>query len=223
MRRVKVKICGLKREEDLMLACELGVDIVGFVVGVPSSPRNLNIEEAARLMRGIPEGVRSAIVTVPQSLKQLSEAYYKLKPDLIQVHGPLDLGKLRKELPEAIIIRALSVSSVDTLKEALSSLELVNGFLADSFHSGKYGGTGITHNWYLSKRLKGAVYPKPLILAGGLNPNNVEEAVRYVKPYAVDVSSGVESTPGSKDPEKLRTFIRRAKGVQLEGDYPDLW
>ncbi|MEM0035812.1 MAG: phosphoribosylanthranilate isomerase [Candidatus Korarchaeum sp.] len=223
MRRVKVKVCGLKREEDLRTACGLGADMVGFVVEVPSSPRSLSLDEAARLIKLVPDDVISVIVVVSHDLERVSRAYNTLKPDLIQIHGPLDIKRFKEEAPEAFIVKALGVSSAQVIEEALSSYYLVNGFLADSPHPEKHGGTGLVHNWDLSKILKEAVYPKPLILAGGLNPENVERAVRYVKPYAVDVSSGIESSPGSKDPEKLRVFIRKAKGVLLEDEYPDPW
>lgn len=218
-----MKVCGLRREEDLKIACELGVDMVGFVIEVPSSPRNLSINEAAKLIKLVPEGVSSVMVTIAHDLRRISETYRMLEPDFIQVHGPLDIRRFREEFPEALIIKALSMSSAHVVKEAISSYCLIDGFLADSPYPEKYGGTGIVHDWSLSKRLREAIYPKPLILAGGLDPENVERAVRYVKPYAVDVSSGVEYAPGLKDPEKLRTFIERAKGVQLEDEYPDPW
>ena len=223
MTTVKVKICGLKRELDVKLACELGADMLGFVVEVPSSPRSLSLEEAARLMELVPEDVRSVIVTVPQGLRRVLEAYKRLKPDILQIHGHLELSGLREEIPNVKIVKALGMRSSSVIEEALKCSKFVDGFLADSPHPGKFGGTGLTHDWSLSKRLRDAVYPKPFILAGGLNPENVESAVRLVKPYAVDVSSGVELKPGMKDPEKLEAFIIRAKSVRLDENYQIPW
>lgn len=210
MRRVRVKVCGLTREEDLEMVCRLGADAVGFVVGVPSSPRNLTLERAKKLIEHVPIFVKSVLVTVPQSVAALLELYRVLKPDIIQVHGekPLDFSTLREKLEDAILVKGVSVKSEESIQEAVEAAEFFNAVLVDSYSVGRYGGTGLTHDWGLSKRIREAIHPKPLILAGGLNPENVKEAVEIVKPYAVDVSTGVELKPGIKDPTKVEAFIR---------------
>ncbi|MBS7647728.1 MAG: phosphoribosylanthranilate isomerase [Candidatus Bathyarchaeia archaeon] len=217
MSTVKVKICGITREEDLEAACRFGADMVGFVVEVPSSPRNLSIERAEYLFRLVPHNVKSVLVTVPSSLDQLLETYKRVKPDIIQLHGDgvKDYDLLREKLPKVFLVKALAIG-YDAVTKAVDLMPFFDGFHADTHSAGKHGGTGIVHDWNLSRRLKEVVHPKPVILAGGLNPWNVRDAIRTVKPYAVDVSSGVESKPGIKDHLLMEAFIRNAKNESFK-------
>ena len=209
---VKVKICGITRKEDLDAAVEAGADAVGFVVGVTSSPRNLSLTEAARLIRQVPPFVASVLVTVPRSIGDFA-VYEKLNPDIIQVHGEdLDTAEsVRLKLPNTQLIWAVNAQLVSHLDAVSRAPNLFDAILIDSFADGRYGGTGVVHDWELSRRIKQAIQPKPLILAGGLNPENVAEAVCTVEPYAVDVSSGVERQPGIKSHKKIVEFIKNAK------------
>ncbi len=209
---VKVKICGITRKEDLDAAVEAGADAVGFVVGVASSPRNLSLTEAERLIRQVPPFVASVLVTVPRSIGDFA-VYEKLNPDIIQVHGEdLDTAEsVRLKLPNTQLIWAVNAQLVSHLDAVSRAPNLFDAILIDSFADGRYGGTGVVHDWELSRRIKQAVQPKPLILAGGLNPENVAEAVCTVEPYAVDVSSGVERQPGIKSHKKIVEFIKNAK------------
>ena len=209
---VKVKICGITRKEDLDAAVEAGADAVGFVVGVSSSSRNLSLTEAARLIRQVPPFVASVLVTVPRSIGDFA-VYEKLNPDIIQVHGEdLDTAEsVRLKLPNTQLIWAVNAQLVSHLDAVSRATNLFDAILIDSFADGRYGGTGVVHNWELSRRIKQAIQPKPLILAGGLNPENVAEAVCTVEPYAVDVSSGVERQPGIKSHKKIVEFIKNAK------------
>jgi phosphoribosylanthranilate isomerase len=213
MRTVKVKICGITREEDLKMVCNMGADAVGFVVGVPSSPRNLPLEKAKKLIKLVPLFVKSVLVAVPEDESQVLSFYESLKPNIIQIHGEksLDIALLRERLPDVPLVRGVNVKSQETLNVAIRESKFFDAILVDSSTSNIYGGTGLTHDWSVSKRIRDAVHPKPLILAGGLNSENVKEAVKTVRPYAVDVSTGVELKPGIKDPEKVASFIRNAK------------
>lgn len=210
---VKVKICGITRKEDLDAAVEAGADAVGFVVGVTSSPRNLSLTEAARLIRQVPPFVASVLVTVPRSVGDFA-VYEKLNPDVIQVHGEdLDTAEsVRLKLPDTQLIWAVNAQLVSHLDAVSRAAKLFDAVLVDSFANGRYGGTGVVHDWELSRCVKQAVHPQPLILAGGLNPENVAEAVCTVEPYAVDVSSGVERHLGIKSHQKMVEFIKNAKG-----------
>lgn len=227
MRSVKVKICGVTREEDVRMICELDADAIGFVVNVPSSPRSLNLERAKNLFKLVSNHVKKVLVTVPQSINEILEFYEYLKPDIIQIHGEniKELHELKKKLSKVILIRALSVRLNDEiLKVAIKEVKFFDAILVDSFAFGKYGGVGVTHDWNISKCVREAIYPKPLILAGGLNPENVKEAINTVMPYAVDVSTGVESKPGIKDYNKVKAFIENAKKVRLNYlNYLELW
>jgi len=212
---VRVKICGITRKEDLDAAAEAGADAVGFVVGVASSPRNLSLDAAEKLIRQVPPFVKGVLVTVPRSIDDFA-AYEKLNPDAIQIHGENlhAAAAVRQKLPNTLLIRAVNARLARDLDAVSTASKLFNAVLLDSFADGRYGGTGIVHDWELSKRVKQVIQPKPLILAGGLNPENVAAAVRTVEPYAVDVSSGVEQQPGIKDHKKIVEFVKNAKDVK---------
>jgi phosphoribosylanthranilate isomerase len=216
MNAVRVKICGITRKEDLDAAVAAGADAVGFVVGVVSSPRNLSLNEAEKLIRQVPPFVKSVLVTVPRSIDEF-ETYEKLNPDAIQLHGENlhAASSVRLKIPNRLLIGAVNANLANVLDVVSRASKLFDAVLLDSFADGKYGGTGIVHNWELSKRVKQVINPKPLILAGGLSPENVAEAVRTVEPYAVDVSSGVELQPGIKDHKKTIKFIKNAKDVRI--------
>jgi phosphoribosylanthranilate isomerase len=216
MRRVRVKICGITRKEDLEAAAAAGADAVGFVVGVASSPRNIALEKAEKLIRQVPPFVKSVLVTVPKSIDEF-EKYEKLNPDAIQIHGENlhAAASVRLKIPNTLLIGAVNANLANALNVVSTTAKIFDAVLLDSFADGRYGGTGIVHDWELSKRVKQVIHPKPLILAGGLNPENVAEAVRTVQPYAVDVSSGVERQPGIKDYQKIVEFIKNAKDVRI--------
>jgi phosphoribosylanthranilate isomerase len=215
MNAVRVKICGITRKEDLDAAVAAGADAVGFVVCVAPSPRNIALEKAEKLIRQVPPFVKSVLVTVPRGIDEF-EMYEKLNPDAIQIHGENlhAAASIRLKIPNTLLIGAVNAHLTNALDVVSRAAKLFDAVLLDSFDNGRYGGTGIVHDWKLSKRVKQAIHPKPLILAGGLTPENVAEAVRTVQPYAVDVSSGVELQPGIKDHKKISKFIKNAKDVK---------
>ncbi len=217
MRTVKVKICGITREEDLKMVSDLGADAIGFVVDVPSSPRNISLKKAEKFIRFVPVFVKSVLVMVPKSIDELVLTCEKLNPNILQIHGEniLDASTLREKISNTSIIRALNANQENALKAASEASKSFDAILLDSSTHGMYGGTGKVHDWNLSKRVKQVIHPKPLILAGGLNPKNVKEGICRVQPYAVDVSTGVESLPGIKDPEKVSAFIENVKEIWI--------
>jgi len=217
LRSVRVKICGITREEDLAVAVAAGADAVGFLVGVPSSPRNLTLERAEMLLRQVPIFVDRVVVTAPQSIDELAELCEGLKPTAIQIHGKknFDASEIRERIKNIRLIKTVYVTE-DALNEAaIEELKTFDAVLLDSFTRGQYGGTGRVHDWTISRQIREAVAPLPVILAGGLKPRNVKEAVQTVQPYAVDVASGVELRPAVKDHEKIRAFVENAKEIKL--------
>jgi len=217
LRSVRVKICGITREEDLAFAVAAGADAVGFLVGVPSSPRNLTLERAERLLRQVPIFVDSVVVMAPPNINGLVEICEGLKPTAIQIHGKknFDASEIRERIKDTRLIKTIYVTK-DALKETvIEDLKTFDAVLLDSFTKGQYGGTGRVHDWTLSRQIKEAVAPLPVILAGGLKPENVKEAILTVQPYAVDVASGVELRPAVKDHEKIRAFVENAKEIKL--------
>ena len=210
--RVRTKICGITRVEDLQSAVSSGADALGFIVGVPSSTRNLSLERAARLVTQVPVFVSSVLLMVPGALDDLTEAYETIRPNVLQVHGDgvPSVEEIKDAIPGVPLIKGIRSEPGVAMKAA----EEAAGFdavLLDTFSSGRFGGTGVTHDWRISEKIRKILGPRMFILAGGLNPSNVQEAIRVVKPYAVDVSTGVESSPGIKDHEKIASFIEKAR------------
>ncbi len=212
-----MKICGITREEDLAVAAAAEADAVGFVVGVPSSPRNLSIEKAEALMKHKPIFLKSVVVAPADDVSMLVKIYENLKPDAVQVHGKntVDFSVVREKMPNVRLIKTVYANSTSAVNEAVKASGFFDAVLLDSFSQGKFGGTGVVHNWEFSRRIRQKIEPRPLILAGGLTPENVQGAVRFVQPYAVDVSSGVELCPGIKDQHKVYKFIKIVKRISL--------
>lgn len=217
---MRVKICGITRSEDLAVAVAAGADAVGFLVGVPSSPRNLTFDRVERLMRQVPIFVDSVVVTAPQNIEGLIEIGEKLKPTAIQIHGKRQLKALeiRERIRDTRLIKTIYVNPATFSETTIENSKIFDAILLDSFVPGQYGGTGRVHDWKLSRQVREAVNPTPVILAGGLKPENVKEAILMVQPYAVDVASGVELRPGIKDPEKVQIFVENAKETKIPKD-----
>lgn len=217
MRKVRVKICGITREEDLAVAVAAGADAVGFLAGVPSSPRNLTLERAERLLKQVPVFVDSVVVTVPDSIDSLVKIYNRLRPTAIQIHGEkqFQASVIRNKIGDVHLIKTVYAKTGNVTAAVIEDSKAFDAILLDSFTKGQYGGTGIVHDWELSRQIKQTIEPTPLILAGGLTPENVKEAILTVQPYAVDVASGVELRPAVKDPKKVLAFIENAKEVRM--------
>ena len=205
---VKVKICGITNIEDARLALELGADMLGFNF-YEKSPRYISPQDARPLIDDLPEYVENIGVFVNMEGYRIDEWVELIGLDSVQLHGDEDDGfvsDLRRYMDAKIIkaFRAGPGFSVESIMESTA-----DSILLDAFATGQYGGTGEQFEWSIASD---AVKLRPdLILAGGLTPENVAEGVRVVRPYAVDVASGVESAPGKKDPAKLEAFIKNAK------------
>jgi len=210
----------MRKEEDILAAVEAGADYLGFVVGAPSSPRNLSVETAHRLMEEVPDRVKKVVVTVkarPDVEETLSFLLSALAPDVVQLHGhELSIpASIRQSFAEVEFIGAVTVRDESCLGEGLALSKVFDGIHADSYANGLDGGTGNTHDWKLSARVRDLIDPTPLTLAGGLSPDNIAEAIRVVRPFAVDASTGIERSLGVKDRDKIFEFVKRAKEVSL--------
>jgi phosphoribosylanthranilate isomerase len=202
---VRVKICGITTMEDALLAVQAGADALGFVF-YDRSPRNIDPLKAAAIIGGLPPFVQAVGLFVNADAAFVNETADRCRLDLVQLHGdeaPEYCERIRRRVIKAFRVRdASSLAPVRDYRVA--------GILLDAYSPAAPGGTGLSFNWELAG-IAGEF--GPVILAGGLSPDNVREALERVAPYAVDVSSGVESSPGRKDPEKVREFIKRAKGI----------
>ncbi len=220
-----IKICGLTREQDILTAVRNGANAVGAVVNAPSS-RSLDLETASRILaRG--RSVCKVIVTMDNKIGELAQMAAQTGADAIQIHGYFPsprILELRKELDGRGLAKVQIFKSVGVDQERdldiLSSIcrefsRHADAIILDSPAYDGSGGTGAIHDWEKSKSLCRRLKDTRMILAGGLNPSNVGEAISLVQPFGVDVSTGVESGPATKDPELISAFIdnvRRQSG-----------
>ncbi|MFC1802826.1 phosphoribosylanthranilate isomerase [Thermoproteota archaeon] len=204
---VFVKICGIKSRAALDAAVSAGADAVGFVVGVPSSQRNLSLDKARELRVSIPGNVSPVLVMVPKTLHDVLQAVEYINPDMVQLHD-VRFDTIEISTP---IIRG--VNNRTPIEEAHLIAKKCDSLLLDSYKEGTHGGTGTPQDLAYSKYFIEQLTPHPVILAGGMRPDNVANAIQIANPYGVDASSGVESSPGVKDPEKIRAFVEAAKNT----------
>jgi phosphoribosylanthranilate isomerase len=201
---LKIKICGITNLEDATAAAEAGADAIGFMF-YEKSPRNISVEKAAEIARQVPTWMLKVGVFVNPSPDLVMNALGSCGLNLLQFHGD--------ESPEfcssfgVLSIKAFRVKDSESL-EPMKDFR-ADMFLLDSYVEGKSGGTGARFNWDLATQAKR--FGKPILLAGGLDPKNVAQAVRDVQPFGVDVSSGVESAPGKKDHQKIWDFVIAAR------------
>ena len=198
----RAKVCGIMSKTDLESAISGGADAVGFIVEIDGSRHRISADAARDLIMKVPVFVKSVAVIAPDSVDEAVALAHETGADLLQIHGTLglkDLTALKARVPQKIIAAAPAGSNLEP--KFIRGLSMAaDAVLLDTFKDGKLGGTGATHDWNMSASIARDL-KAPVILAGGLNPSNVTEAIRTVRPYAVDVSSGVE-TGGQKDPEK---------------------
>lgn len=201
--RTRIKFCGITRASDAATAVALGVDALGFVL-VPASKRYIAPAAAAAIRKTLPP-----LVSVVALLKDADPAFVQevidtLRPDLLQFHGSEEPGYCESfALP---YMKAVSMDGKVSLTALAKRYASAQALLLDSHAPAGMGGTGKTFDWGRITRC-----PKPLVLAGGLTPENVAKAVKQVGPYAVDVSSGIERKPGIKDASKMRAFVDAVK------------
>ncbi len=203
--RTRVKICGITRLEDAMAAVNAGADALGFVF-YPPSPRNIGVEQARRIVAELPPFVTTVALFVDADRESIAEVMQKVQIDRIQFHG--------NETPAYCVqhgrpwIKAIRMKDDVDLDRLARDYEQASALLLDAYRPGVPGGTGEAFDWdRVPEHLVGKI-----ILAGGLTPENVSEAIRRVRPWAVDVSGGVEAGKGIKDKQKMQKFMR---GVQL--------
>lgn len=211
-----VKICGIRDEATLRAAIEAGADLVGFV-HFAASPRHVGLDTAAALARAADGTARSVVLLVDPSDELVAEVADKVAPDMIQLHGhesPERVAEI-ENLARRPVLKAVGVATRDDVENALSYAApgLAEMILFDARpppDAAIPGGNGLAFDWRI---LDGLADRVPFALAGGLTPDNVAEAVRLTRPAIVDVSSGVESAPGEKDPQLVARFVAAAKEV----------
>ena len=202
---VRVKICGLTRVRDIQAAVEVGADAIGLVF-TPDSPRYVSPLKAMTLREAIPPFVSAVGLFVDQTAEEIEALAKELQLDAIQLHGS-EPPSMAISLTRPVI-KAFRVDTPDAIRRA--QRYPAHAYLFDAYVPNRAGGTGKQFNW---KWLGNEIHRRPAILAGGLDPGNVAEAIATAHPFAVDVSSGVEDAPGIKNRNKVEQFIRAAKAV----------
>lgn len=198
---VRVKICGITNLEDARLAADLGAHALGFIF-YPKSPRSVAPDAARDIIRALPPFVLTVGVFVDEEAGVVRDIASQAGLDWVQVHG-----RERPDYCKSLgrrVIKGFRVKGQDIFEKLQQYQGAVQAFLLDAYKPGHPGGTGETFDWDLARR---AAQYGPIILAGGLTANNLAEAIRIAQPAAVDVASGVEATPGRKDPKRLRAFF----------------
>ena len=209
---VSIKICGLNSEEAIRAVIKAEADYAGFIY-FPKSPRHITIERATELKALLPSTIKSVSVLVNPDDALLEQIHLHMQPDYIQLHGSESVERIReirRRFPNFRIIKAVSVSSKDDIKSARVFEGEVDMLMYDAKPPADAklpGGNGISFDW---KLLKGHTSGSPWFLSGGLTPKNVAEAIQTSGTILVDVSSGVESAPGVKDPALIAAFVKAA-------------
>lgn len=209
---VAVKICGITEPDNLKIACEAGARFVGFVF-FPPSPRYVAPEIAADLVRQIPSGVRAVGLFVDPTDQELLHITSTAALDMIQLHGDETPERVAQiaALTNLPILKAIRLRAPEDVNLAQEYEDVADWLLFDSkIDHDLPGGTGQRFDWEI---LKGKTFAKPWMLSGGLDADNIADALKILSPDAVDVSSGVESARGVKDPEKIKAFISAVKNI----------
>lgn len=199
--RVRIKVCGMTRTEDVAEAARLGVDAVGLVF-YPKSPRNVGIDQARGLVAALPAFVTVTALFLDPDRDHVQRVLDNVRVELLQFHGG-EPAEFCRGFGRPYI-KAVPMGGQADVSEYAQRHAGAAALLLDSHAAGQRGGTGVSFDWASMPRVEGP----PVIVAGGLNPSNVATAIRIVRPYGVDVSSGVESAPGIKDAGKMADFVR---------------
>jgi phosphoribosylanthranilate isomerase len=213
---MRVKICGIKRVEDAIMAAYCGADAIGLLVGQKHQSNDfIDIDLARDIVKKCPPYISSVLVTHLDNADEISYLASQIGVTTIQLHSYCtveNVKSLRKTLPHIKIIKNFHVNGSDIIQAMRPFEAVVDAFILDTLDlaNDKVGGTGLTHDWNISSEVV-RVISRPVILAGGLNPENVEDAIRIVKPYGVDADTGLKDSNGFKDRTKVINFVYRAK------------
>lgn len=212
---VKVKICGITNPEDALASCEYGADALGFIFW-RKSPRFIETEKAKEIIEELPPFVTTVGVFVDEDADTINEIVKGVGLHAVQLHGnesPEFCGSIQSMVIKTFRVKGAQVMGTGMRGQGVNKeMERysVSAYLLDTYREDVEGGTGATFSWGIAKD---AIKAGKIILAGGLTPENVKQAIKIVMPYAVDVSSGVEEMPGKKDLKKVMDFIEAAKGI----------
>lgn len=211
---MRVKICGITQPQQSLAIANLGATALGFIC-VPTSPRYVNIEQIRAAVAPLPDNIDKIGVFANSSILQISEVVQASNLTGVQLHGdetPEFCYQLRQILPNIEIIKALRVRNLQQLETTANYIDYVDSLLLDAYHPQQLGGTGKTLDWEMLQAYKPS---RPWFLAGGLTPDNILTALSQIHPDGIDLSSGVERSPGDKDLDKVALLFARLKSVDI--------
>ena len=219
----RLKVCCIGSVEEARLAVRLGVSALGLVSAMPSGPGVIDEDSISRIAATVPPGVATFLLTSVTSVGEIVAQQRRCRTTTIQVCDRLTEGRLadlKKALPGIGVVQVVHVVDDDAVREAVTAAAEADAILLDSGRPGgavkELGGTGRVHDWEISARIREAIAPKPLYLAGGLRPENVPEAIAAVRPFGLDVCSGVR-TDGRLDEAVLTDFVAAMTGADRSG------
>ncbi len=216
---IKVKICANKSIEDAKMSIDAGADIIGILVGQEHTSNDFVDKYTAKKIADFAKGKCDiSLVTHLTNAEDIIELTNFIGNNVIQLHSNIEefeVEKIKKELPNVKLVRLIHVSVDGEICTNYKKIKYADYYLLDSFNlkTNQVGGTGLTHDWNKSGELI-KILDKPTFLAGGLNPENVADAIKQANPYGVDVNSGCKNDNGIKDKEKVKLFIKNAKGIE---------
>lgn len=210
-----VQMAGIRSASDALMCVKHGVDIIGLLVGqAHTSDDFISKEKAKEIKEALPKEIKTTLITHLEEADEIIEIASFIDVDYIQLHSHLEeteVEKIRAELPDKKLLRLIHIGEDGKLLNDISKIKIVDFYFTDSINlkTNQVGGTGLSHNLETDKMLVETL-EKPVFIAGGLNPENVAEAVRFCKPYGVDVNSGCRADDGSRDEEKVKKFVKNA-------------
>ncbi len=220
-----VKICGIRRHEDALIAAELGADAIGLLVGQRhNSPDFISAAVAREISRTLPPSVEAVLVTHITEVDEIERLLRQsgITAVQVQLHSEItadSVANLRTRFPDLKVFKSVHVISAESVRYPEGFSKVVDGFVLDTINvaTDQVGGTGKTHDWSISRKIVERFPDIPIILAGGLNSKNVRSAIESVHPFGVDVNSGTKGSDGFKDARKMHEFIREAKRLGATG------
>lgn len=218
---VRVQIAGISTLNDALAADRFGADAIGFTLRLPTGPHDGLTEQRARdIIERLPPLVTSVLITYIDNAVEAIDLCRYLRVTALQLHGPIEIGEIRRireELPYLKVLKGVNVIDESSVFEARRFEGAVDGLILDTYdpETGRRGATGKTHDWSLSARIVRQTR-LPVMLAGGLTPENVGRAIAQVRPWAVDVHTGVENPDGTKNLGRMRIFIAAAKATEVD-------
>lgn len=216
---IKVKICANKSIEEAKMSIDAGADIIGILVGQEHTSNDFVDKYTAKKIADFAKGKCDiSLVTHLTNADEIIELTKFIGNNVIQLHSDIEeieVEKIKKEFPNVKLVRLIHVSAEGKICTDYKKIKYADYYLLDSFNlkTNQVGGTGLIHDWNKSRELI-KILDKPTFLAGGLNPNNVADAIKQANPYGVDVNSGCKNDNGIKDKEKVKLFIKNAKGIE---------